>query len=145
MSKLSVTLRKMTAAFGWEVWRSRATTAVIKRSLRLQIFLAPSPRGPFTGFGKKTMVLAREGMSRSGQLRSDHRSPRCATRLRDVPVVKEVGGNADVHPAVRRSAPRTKCDFSAAAPKTAFHPSMCAFSDSLACNSRGFNDFLGPC
>nr|WP_272911476.1 DUF4113 domain-containing protein [Loktanella sp. M215] len=75
----------------------------MKRSLRLQIFLAPSPRGPCTGFGKKTMILAREGMSRSGQLRSDHRSPRCATRLRDVLIAKEVGGKADVHPAVRRS------------------------------------------
>ena len=101
MSKLSVTLRKMTAAFGREVWRSRATTAVMKRSLRSQIFLAPSPRGPCTGFGKKTMVLAREGMSRSGQHRTDHPSPRCATGLRDVPIVKEVGGKADVHPAVQ--------------------------------------------
>lgn len=39
-------------------------------------------------FGKKTMVLASEGMSRSWQLRADHRSPRYTTRLSDLPVVK---------------------------------------------------------
>jgi DNA polymerase V len=39
-------------------------------------------------FGKKTMVLASEGISRSWQLRSDHRSPRYTTRLSDLPVVR---------------------------------------------------------
>jgi DNA polymerase V len=39
-------------------------------------------------FGKKTMVLASEGMLRSWQLRADHRSPRYTTRLSDLPVVK---------------------------------------------------------
>ena len=39
-------------------------------------------------FGKKTMVLASEGMKRSWQLRSDHRSPRYTTRLADLPVVR---------------------------------------------------------
>ncbi len=41
-----------------------------------------------TRFGKKTLVLASEGMSRSWQLRADHRSPRYTTRLSDLPVVK---------------------------------------------------------
>ncbi|KQI69195.1 DNA repair protein [Loktanella sp. 3ANDIMAR09] len=39
-------------------------------------------------FGKKTMVLASEGMKRSWQLRADHRSPRYTTRLTDLPVVR---------------------------------------------------------
>ncbi|MGI3213299.1 DUF4113 domain-containing protein [Roseovarius tibetensis] len=39
-------------------------------------------------FGKKTMVLASEGMSRSWQLRADHRSPRYTTRISDLPVVR---------------------------------------------------------
>lgn len=39
-------------------------------------------------FGKKTMVLAREGMKRPWQLRADHRSPRYTTRLSDLPVVR---------------------------------------------------------
>ncbi len=39
-------------------------------------------------FGKKTMVLASEGMQRSWQLRADHRSPRYTTRLSDLPVVR---------------------------------------------------------
>lgn len=39
-------------------------------------------------FGKKTLVLASEGMSRSWQLRADHRSPRYTTRLSDLPVVR---------------------------------------------------------
>lgn len=39
-------------------------------------------------FGKKTMVLASEGMKRTWQLRSDHRSPRYTTRLADLPVVR---------------------------------------------------------
>jgi DNA polymerase V len=39
-------------------------------------------------FGKKTMVLASEGMTRTWQLRADHRSPRYTTRLSDLPVVK---------------------------------------------------------
>ena len=39
-------------------------------------------------FGKKTLVLASEGMKRPWQLRSDHRSPRYTTRLADLPVVR---------------------------------------------------------
>jgi DNA polymerase V len=39
-------------------------------------------------FGKKTMVLASEGMKQSWQLRADHRSPRYTTRLSDLPVVR---------------------------------------------------------
>jgi hypothetical protein len=39
-------------------------------------------------FSKKTMFLASEGMTRSWQLRADHRSPRYTTRLTDLPVVK---------------------------------------------------------
>ncbi|SFU01868.1 DUF4113 domain-containing protein [Sedimentitalea nanhaiensis] len=39
-------------------------------------------------FGKKTMVLASEGMKRPWSLRSDHRSPRYTTRLSDLPVVR---------------------------------------------------------
>lgn len=39
-------------------------------------------------FGKKTMVLASEGMKRSWQLRADHRSPKYATRLSDLPAVR---------------------------------------------------------
>lgn len=39
-------------------------------------------------FGKKTMVLASEGMSRPWQLRADHRSPRYTTRISDLPVVR---------------------------------------------------------
>ena len=39
-------------------------------------------------FGKKTMVLASEGMARSWQLRADHRSPRYTTRISDLPVVR---------------------------------------------------------
>lgn len=39
-------------------------------------------------FGKKTVILASEGMSRSWQLRSEHRSPRYTTRISDLPVVK---------------------------------------------------------
>ncbi len=39
-------------------------------------------------FGKKTMVLASEGVRRAWQLRSDHRSPRYTTRLSDLPVVR---------------------------------------------------------
>ena len=39
-------------------------------------------------FGKKTMVLASEGMNRPWSLRSDHRSPRYTTRLSDLPVVR---------------------------------------------------------
>jgi|TARA_B110000977_G_scaffold27730_1_gene35251 DNA polymerase V len=41
-----------------------------------------------TRFGKKTMVLASEGMKRPWQLRADHRSPRYTTRLSDLPVVR---------------------------------------------------------
>lgn len=41
-----------------------------------------------TRFGKKTMVLASEGMKRSWQLRADYRSPRYTTRLSDLPVVR---------------------------------------------------------
>ncbi len=39
-------------------------------------------------FGKKTVVLASEGMKRPWSLRSDHRSPRYTTRLSDLPVVR---------------------------------------------------------
>lgn len=39
-------------------------------------------------FGKKTMVLASEGMKRPWQLRADHRSPRYTTRLSDLPIVR---------------------------------------------------------
>jgi DNA polymerase V len=39
-------------------------------------------------FGKKTMVIASEGMRRSWALRSDHRSPRYTTRIADLPVVR---------------------------------------------------------
>jgi DNA polymerase V len=39
-------------------------------------------------FGKKTMVLASEGMKRTWQHRADHRSPRYTTRLSDLPVVR---------------------------------------------------------
>lgn len=39
-------------------------------------------------FGKKTLVLASEGMKRPWQLKSDHRSPRYTTRLTDLPVVR---------------------------------------------------------
>jgi len=39
-------------------------------------------------FGKKTMVLASEGMKRPWQIRADHRSPRYTTRLSDLPVVR---------------------------------------------------------
>ncbi|WP_249219304.1 DUF4113 domain-containing protein [Loktanella sp. SALINAS62] len=39
-------------------------------------------------FGKKTMVIASEGVSRSWQLRANHRSPRHATRPADLPVVR---------------------------------------------------------
>lgn len=39
-------------------------------------------------FGKKTMVLASEGMKRTWQLRSDYRSPRYTTRLMDLPIVR---------------------------------------------------------
>ena len=39
-------------------------------------------------FGKKTMVVASEGMSRSWQLRTDHRSPRYTTRISDLPVLR---------------------------------------------------------
>lgn len=39
-------------------------------------------------FGKKTMVVASEGMSRSWQLRADHRSPRYTTRISDLPIVR---------------------------------------------------------
>lgn len=39
-------------------------------------------------FGKKTMVLASEGIKQPWQQRSNHRSPRYTTRLSDLPVVK---------------------------------------------------------
>ncbi|WP_286164071.1 DUF4113 domain-containing protein [Loktanella sp. PT4BL] len=41
-----------------------------------------------TRFGKKTLVLGSEGMSRSWQLRANHRSPRYTTRISDLPVVR---------------------------------------------------------
>ena len=39
-------------------------------------------------FGKKTLVLASEGMTRPWALRADHRSPRYTTRIEDLPVVR---------------------------------------------------------
>jgi DNA polymerase V len=39
-------------------------------------------------FGKKTMVLASEGVERSWQLRAEHRSPRYTARMTDLPVVR---------------------------------------------------------
>jgi DNA polymerase V len=39
-------------------------------------------------FGKKTMVLASEGMKRPWQLRAEHRNPRYTTRLSDLPVIR---------------------------------------------------------
>ena len=39
-------------------------------------------------FGRKTMVLASEGVKRPWQLRADHRSPRYTTRIADLPVVR---------------------------------------------------------
>ena len=39
-------------------------------------------------FGKKTMVLASEGMKQAWRLRADHRSPRYTTRMEDLPVVR---------------------------------------------------------
>ncbi|HBS38731.1 MAG TPA: hypothetical protein DEA75_10010 [Rhodobacteraceae bacterium] len=39
-------------------------------------------------FGKKTMVLASEGMKRPWQLLAEHRSPRYTTRLSDLPIVR---------------------------------------------------------
>ncbi len=39
-------------------------------------------------FGKRTLVLASEGVERLWKLRADHRSPRYTTRLSDLPVVR---------------------------------------------------------
>lgn len=39
-------------------------------------------------YGKKTLVLASEGMTRPWALRADHRSPRYTTRIEDLPVVR---------------------------------------------------------
>tara|TARA_R100001377_G_scaffold15358_1_gene7829 strand:+ start:94 stop:435 length:342 start_codon:yes stop_codon:yes gene_type:complete len=39
-------------------------------------------------FGKKTMVLASEGVRQAWRLRADHRSPRYTTRMEDLPVVR---------------------------------------------------------
>ena len=39
-------------------------------------------------FGKKTMVLASEGMKRPWQTKADRRSPRYTTRISDLPVVR---------------------------------------------------------
>tara|TARA_R110000787_G_scaffold86057_7_gene183261 strand:+ start:1362 stop:1646 length:285 start_codon:yes stop_codon:yes gene_type:complete len=39
-------------------------------------------------FGKKTMVLASEGMSKSSHMRSEYRSPRYTTRIEELPVVR---------------------------------------------------------
>lgn len=41
-----------------------------------------------TRFGKKTLVLGSEGMTRSWHLRANHRSPRYTTRISDLPVVR---------------------------------------------------------
>ncbi len=63
----------------------------------LTLFDAPQPKSAALmgaldavndRFGKRTMVLASEGMTRAWQLRSDHRSPRYTTRLSDLPVVR---------------------------------------------------------
>ena len=39
-------------------------------------------------FGKKTMVLAREGFAGEWRLRADHRSPRYTTRISELPTVR---------------------------------------------------------
>ena len=61
------------------------------------LFDAPKPRSQALmsaldqvndRFGKKTMVLASEGVKRPWQLRADHRSPRYTTRISDLPVVR---------------------------------------------------------
>ncbi|MBW4964273.1 Y-family DNA polymerase [Sulfitobacter sp. CW3] len=39
-------------------------------------------------FGKRTIVVASEGVKQSWQLRADHRSPRYTTRMEDLPVVR---------------------------------------------------------
>ena len=39
-------------------------------------------------FGKKTLVLASEGMKQPWKMRADHRSPRYTTRLSDLPIVR---------------------------------------------------------
>ena len=39
-------------------------------------------------FGKKTMVLAREGVNRSWATKADHRSPRYTTRISELPTLK---------------------------------------------------------
>ena len=39
-------------------------------------------------FGKKTMVLASEGLSHSWQTRANHRSPRYTTRISELPTVR---------------------------------------------------------
>lgn len=39
-------------------------------------------------FGKKTLVLASEGMSKSSHMRTEYRSPRYTTRIEDLPVVR---------------------------------------------------------
>ncbi|GLC62958.1 hypothetical protein PLESTB_001965000 [Pleodorina starrii] len=39
-------------------------------------------------FGKKTMVLAREGVSRTWATKADHRSPRYTTRISELPTLK---------------------------------------------------------
>jgi len=39
-------------------------------------------------FGKKTMVLASEGLKQPWKMRAGHRSPRYTTRLSDLPVVR---------------------------------------------------------
>lgn len=39
-------------------------------------------------FGKKTMVLASEGMKHTWKVRSDHQSPKYTTRISELPVVR---------------------------------------------------------
>lgn len=39
-------------------------------------------------FGKKTMVLAREGFAGEWRLRADHRSPRYTTRISELPILR---------------------------------------------------------
>lgn len=39
-------------------------------------------------YGKKSLVLAREGFKKRSTMRQDFRSPRYATRISDVPVIR---------------------------------------------------------
>jgi DNA polymerase V len=39
-------------------------------------------------YGKKSLVLAREGFKKRTTMRQEHRSPRYTTRISDVPVIR---------------------------------------------------------